>query len=78
MERPHKWWMILGTECDAKSKLNVVVLQVNQELKITNEDQTLHNVHAQATSNREWNLSQTQGAAPIIQKFDKPEFISVK
>jgi len=57
---------------------HVVVLQVNQELKITNEDQTLHNVHAQATSNREWNLSQTQGAAPIIQKFDKPEFISVK
>jgi len=32
MGRPHKSWMILGTECDAKSKLNVVVLQVKHSL----------------------------------------------
>jgi plastocyanin len=57
---------------------HVVVVQVNQELRITNEDQTLHNIHALAKRNHEWNLSQTQGAPPIVQKFDKPEFISVK
>jgi plastocyanin len=57
---------------------HVVVLQVNQEVRITNEDQTLHNIHAQAKINGEWNKSQLQSAAPLIEKFGKPEFIPVK
>jgi len=57
---------------------HVVALQVGQELKITNSDQTSHNVHAIAKANREWNKSQTPGAAPITEKFDKEEFIPVK
>src|SRR2546421_9601338 len=57
---------------------HVLAFQVNQELKITNEDQTSHNIHPLAKVNREWNKSQPPGAPPIDAKFDQPEFISVK
>jgi len=57
---------------------HVVALQAGQELKITNSDQTSHNVHAMATANREWNKSQPPGGEAITEKFDKPEFIPVK
>ena len=57
---------------------HVVALQVGQELKIINSDQTSHNVHAIAKANREWNKSQTPGAPPLTEKFDKEEFIPVK
>src|SRR5213080_5366160 len=57
---------------------HVLAFQVNQELKITNEDQTSHNIHPLAKINREWNKSQPPGTPPISEKYDKPEFISVK
>src|SRR6266568_8346051 len=57
---------------------HVLAFQVNQELKITNEDQTSHNIHPLAKVNREWNKSQPPGTPPISEKYDKPEFISVK
>ena len=44
---------------------HVVALHTGQELKILNSDQTTHNVHPIAKANREWNKSQTPGAAPI-------------
>ena len=53
-------------------------MHVNQELKIVNSDQTSHNIHPLAKVNREWNKSQPPGTAPIVDKYDKPEFISVK
>jgi len=37
---------------------HVLPFQVNQELKILNEDQTSHNIHPLAKVNREWNKSQ--------------------
>ena len=40
--------------------------------------QTSHNIHPLAKVNREWNKSQPPGAPPIQEKFDSPEFISVK
>jgi hypothetical protein len=43
-----------------------------------NGDQTSHNIHPMAKANPEWNKSQPPGAPPIVQKFDNPEFISVK
>src|SRR5467141_3538639 len=55
-----------------------LVFQVNQELKVLNEDQTSHNIHPLAKINREWNKSQPPGTPPITDKFDKEEFISVK
>lgn len=57
---------------------HVVVLHTGQELKIVNSDQTSHNIHPLAKVNREWNKSQPPGAPPISEKYDKPEFISVK
>jgi len=57
---------------------HVLAFQTNQELKITNEDQTSHNIHPLAKINREWNKSQPPGTPPIVDKYDKMEFIPVK
>jgi len=57
---------------------HLLPFHVNQELKITNEDQTLHNVHPLSKLNREWNKSQPPGAPPISASYDKAEFIPVK
>jgi len=57
---------------------HLLAFQVNQELKISNEDQTSHNVHPLAKLNREWNKSQPPGAPPIRESYDKAEFIPVK
>src|SRR5271157_193704 len=57
---------------------HTLAFQVNQELKITNEDQTSHNIHPLPKLNREWNKSQPPGSPPITEKYDKAEFIPVK
>ena len=57
---------------------HVLAFQVNQELKVVNSDQTSHNIHPLAKTNREWNKSQPPGTPPLSEKYDKPEFISVK
>jgi plastocyanin len=57
---------------------HLLALQVNQELKIANEDQTTHNVHPQPKRNREWNKSQPPGAPPIRESYEQAEFIPVK
>jgi hypothetical protein len=57
---------------------HVLAFQVNQQLKVTNEDQTSHNIHPLAKINREWNKSQPPGTPPIVDKYDKAEFIPVK
>lgn len=57
---------------------HLVALQVNQELKVVNEDETSHNIHPLAKLNREWNKSQPPGSPAITEKFDKEEFIPVK
>jgi len=57
---------------------HVLAFQVGQELKISNDDQTSHNIHPLAKINREWNKSQPPGTPPIIDKYDKAEMIPVK
>jgi plastocyanin len=57
---------------------HVLAFQVNQELEVMNEDQTSHNIHPLAKINREWNKSQPPGTPPIVDKYDKMEFIPVK
>jgi plastocyanin len=57
---------------------HVLAFQVNQTLEIANADQTSHNIHPLPKVNREWNKSQPPGSAPIVDKYDKPEFIPVK
>jgi len=57
---------------------HVQAMHTNQELKISNDDQTSHNIHPLAKINHEWNKSQPPGAPPIVEKYDKEEFIPVK
>jgi len=57
---------------------HVLVMHVSQPIKITNADQTSHNIHPMPKVNAEWNKSQPIGAPPIDAKFDKEEFIPVK
>jgi len=57
---------------------HILPMHVNQELKIVNDDRTMHNVYPQAKVNRAWNKSQPPGAPPIVEKYDKEEFIPVK
>src|SRR5882724_2037838 len=57
---------------------HVLAFQANQELKINNDDQTSHNIHPLAKINHEWNKSQPLGSPPIVEKYDKEEFIPVK
>jgi plastocyanin len=57
---------------------HVIAMHTGQELDVINSDQTSHNIHPLAKTNREWNKSQPPGSPPIKEKFDTPEFISVK
>ena len=57
---------------------HVLAFQVNQELKIQNEDQTSHNIHPLPKINREWNKSQPPGTPAISEKYDKAEIFPVK
>ena len=57
---------------------HVLAMQVGQELKVVNSDQTSHNIHPLAKENREWNKSQPPGTPPLSEKFEKAEFIPVK
>jgi plastocyanin len=57
---------------------HVIALHTGQELQVVNSDQTSHNIHPLPKVNREWNKSQPPGSPPIQEKFDAPEFISVK
>jgi hypothetical protein len=57
---------------------HVLAFQVNQVLEVVNADQTSHNIHPLAKINREWNKSQPPGTPPIMDKYDKMEFIPVK
>jgi plastocyanin len=57
---------------------HVLAMHTGQELKVVNNDQTSHNIHPLAKTNREWNKSQPPGTPPISEKYDKEEFIPVK
>lgn len=54
-------------------KPHVVGIQTNQMLRILSKDATTHNIHPMPKENREWNMSQAPGGAPIEQRFARPE-----
>lgn len=56
----------------------VLGLQTGQAIAIKNTDATLHNVHALATANAEFNQAQPQGLPPFDKTFDKQEMVHVK
>ena len=51
----------------------VLGIQTNQKLKVTNSDNTTHNVHPSPKTNQEWNQMQAQGAAAIEKTFPRAE-----
>ena len=54
---------------------HVLGIMAGQTLKIISSDATTHNIHPMPKDNREWNMSQAPGAAPIEQKFARPEIM---
>jgi hypothetical protein len=54
---------------------HVLGMMTTMNFKVTNSDQTTHNVHPSPKSNTEWNQSQPSGAPPITQKFTRPEIL---
>jgi plastocyanin len=57
---------------------HLLAMHTGQQLHVNNDDQTSHNIHPLAKVNHEWNKSQPPGSPPIVDKFDKEEFIAVK
>jgi plastocyanin len=58
---------------------HVLALASGQQLRVTNSDDTTHNIHAAPMKNRGWNESQPPQSSPINEAFARPEIgISVK
>jgi hypothetical protein len=54
---------------------HVLGLRVSQPLEITNDDNTMHNVHGQGTANREFNFSQPVPGLKSTVTFTTPEVL---
>jgi hypothetical protein len=54
---------------------HVIGIQSNQPLQVTNSDSFTHNVHPLPQANREFNRSQSAGAAPVDHKFPRQELM---
>jgi plastocyanin len=52
---------------------HVMGMRTTQAIRVTNSDQTTHNVHPVPKNNREWNETQPPGAAPLTQTFPREE-----
>lgn len=60
---------------------HVLALDINQNFKVANSDQTTHNIHPNPnpmTGNIPWNLSQPPGARPIEKSWKAVEVIPVQ
>ncbi len=53
----------------------VLGIMVHQPLKIVNDDNTLHNIHALPRLNREFNIGQPNEGMLSIRSFDVPEIM---
>lgn len=54
---------------------HVLGVMVGQEIRVLSSDPTVHNVHFLTKVNRNWNATQTPGAAPLVHRFTKPEIM---
>jgi len=57
---------------------HILAMHTNQPLQIYTDDRFTHNIHPMPKRNPEWNKSQPPGSPPIVEKYDKEEFIPVK
>jgi len=60
---------------------HVLALDTDQKFKVTNSDQTTHNIHPNPnpmTGNIPWNQSQPPGASPVEKSWKNPEIIPVQ
>ena len=53
----------------------VLGVMVGQDLEISNNDPSMHNVHPIPRNNKEWNTSQAPKGDKIIKQFDKEEIM---
>ncbi len=51
----------------------VLGLMVGQDLEISNNDPSMHNVHPLPKNNKEWNTSQAPKGEKIVKQFEKEE-----
>jgi hypothetical protein len=54
---------------------HVLGVMVGQELRVLSSDPTIHNTHFLTKENKDWNSTQTPGAAPLVHRFTKPEIM---
>src|SRR5262245_3369542 len=54
---------------------HVLGVMTKENIKITNSDNTTHNIHPSPAKNQEWNQSQTAGAAPLEKSFARSELL---
>jgi plastocyanin len=57
---------------------HVLALRAGQDVRISNSDPFVHNIHPLAKVNREWNRIQLPGTPPFTYSYEIPEFITVK
>jgi plastocyanin len=53
----------------------VLGIMIGQDLEITNNDPSMHNVHPLPKNNKEWNTSQAPKGEKLIKQFDKEEIM---
>ena len=54
---------------------HIVGVRTGQQIKITNSDETLHNIHPRPTANAEFNIGQPRKGMESVKSFDKPEIM---
>jgi hypothetical protein len=54
---------------------HVLGVMTKENIKITNSDNTTHNIHPSPTKNQEWNQSQTAGSPPLEKSFARQEVL---
>ena len=70
---------VLVTQAGCIYTPHVFGAMVGQPVKILNPDGTLHNVHAMAKINDEFNLAMPKFRKEVVKTFDKPEmFVALK
>ena len=57
---------------------HVLGIMVGQELEVTNDDPTLHNVHSLSKANPQFNVAQPRQGMQMTKRFDQPETFKVR